>query len=213
MRHGNGIVDAFDGASWEKNALKSISRRGIYALASDDKSLLAVGWGGWSEWNGKTWRPHYDLPALKGVPIMNIAMQGNDIWLGTQSRGAAKWTRATGELKFFDERDGLRDDWITALCVDGERVWAGTFVGGLHVYEAGKWHAFDETKGINVTAIVPDKSGGAWAATRRGLFRARGQNAEKTGKSWLDSEQQALCAGANGLWIGARTSLNYWKFE
>ena len=213
VRHGNGIVDAFDGASWEKNALKTLPRRGVYAMAGDDKRLLAAGWGGWSEWDGQNWTPHYDLPELKGVPIMNMATQGDDIWIGTQSRGIAKWTRATNELKFFDERDGLNDDWITALYVQGARVWAGTFVGGLYVFENDKWRAFDETKGENVTAIVPDKSGGVWATTRRGLFRARGDNAEKVSESWLDDEQQALCADENGLWIGARTSLDYRKFD
>ena len=209
VRHGGGIVDAFDGASWGKNALKTIPRRGVYALAGDDKRLLAAGWGGWSEWDGQKWTPHYDLPGLKGVPIMNVAMQGEDVWIGTQSRGLAKWTRATGELRFYDERDGLSDDWITALLVDGERVWAGTFVGGLHVYEAGQWRAFEATKGENVTAIVPGANGGVWATTRHGLFRARGSVAEKVSESWLDDEQQAIWAGENGLWIGARTSLNY----
>ena len=212
VRHGNGIVDDFDGANWEKDALKSIPRRGVYALAGGDNRLLAAGWGGWSEWDEKTWTPHYDLPELKGVPIMNLATQGDDVWIGTQSRGIAKWTRSTNGLQFFDERDGFNDDWITALCVDGPRVWAGTFVGGLHVYENGKWHDFDSTKDANVTAIVPDKSGGVWAATRRGLYRARGETAEKVTESWLDDEGQALCTGENGLWIGARTSLNYFKF-
>ena len=140
---------------------------------------------------------------------MNLAIEGDDVWIGTQSRGLAKWTRASGELKFYDERDGLNDDWITVLCVDGTRVWAGTFVGGLYVFEDGKWHAFEATKGENVTAIVPNESGGVWATTRHGLFWARGQSAEKVGESWLDEEQQALCAGANGLWIGTRTSLDF----
>ena len=213
VRHGNGIVDAFDGAMWEKNALKTLPRRGVYALAGAEKSLLAAGWGGWSEWDGQSWTPHYDLPELKGVPIMNLALQGDDVWIGTQSRGLAKWTRATGELKFYDERDDLNDDWITALYVQGARVWAGTFVGGLYVFENDKWRAFDETKGDNVTAIAPDKSGGVWAATRRGLFHVRGESAEKVSETWLDDEQQALCAGENGLWLGARTSLNYRKFD
>ena len=209
VRHGSGVVDAFDGASWQRDALKSIQRRGVYALAGDGKRLLAAGWGGWSEWNGQTWTPFYDLPGLQGVPIMNVAMQGDDVWLGTQSRGLAKWTRATGELWFYDERDGLNDDWITALRVDGARVWAGTFVGGLYVFENGKWRAFDETRGANVTAIEPDANGGAWATTRHGLFRARGQNAKKVSENWLDEEQQALCKSENGLWIGTRTSLNF----
>ena len=209
VRHGSGVVDAFDGASWKRDAMKRIPRRGVYALAGDGKRLLVAGWGGWSEWDGQKWTPFYDLPGLKGVPIMNVAMEGDDVWIGTQSRGLAKWTRASGELKFYDERDGLGDDWITALRVDGARVWAGTFVGGLYVYEDGKWHAFDETKGGNVTAIVPDKDGGVWATTRGGLFRARGEVAERVSESWLDEEQQALCAGENGLWIGTRTGLDF----
>ena len=213
VRHGGGTVDAFDGASWDKNAFRKIPRRGVYALAGDAKRLLAAGWGGWSEWDGQKWTGFYDLPGLQGVPIMNLAMDGEDVWIGTQSRGLAKWTRATGELRFFDERDGLGDDWITALCVEGERAWAGTFVGGLQVYEGGKWRAFEAIKGENVTAIVSDGSGGVWAATRHGLFHARGEEAERVGADWLDGEGQALCAGAGGLWVGTRTSLDFWKAE
>ena len=211
VRHGGGIVDAFDGASWRKNAFQHIPRAGVYALAGDDKRLLAAGWGGWAEWNGASWTPFYDLPGLKGVPIMNLAMQGDDVWIGTQSRGLAKWTRASSELQFFDERDGLQDDWITALLVDGPRVWAGTFVGGLHVFENGKWRQFEATQGANVTALASDNNGGAWATTRRGLFHASGERAEKVAEDWLDDEQQALCKSENGLWIGARTSLNFWR--
>ena len=213
VRHGGGIVDAFDGASWQKDVFQNIPRRGVYALAGNEKHLLAAGWGGWSEWDGAKWTGFYDLPGLKGVPVMNLALDGEDVWIGTQSRGLAKWTRKTGELRFFDERDGLSDDWITALLVDGPRVWAGTFVGGLQVYENGKWRAFESTHSDNVTAIASDGKGGVWATTRHGLFHADASGAEKVGESWLDEEGQALCAGENGLWVGTRTSLNFWEHQ
>ena len=209
VRHGGGVVDAFDGASWQKDVFSRIPRRGVYAMAGDDRRLLAAGWGGWAQWDGQKWTGFYDLPGLAGVPVMNLAVQGDDVWIGTQSRGLARWTRKTGALKFFDERDGLNDDWITALLVDGERVWAGTFVGGLYLYQNGQWHAFEATKNQNVTAIVPDGKGGVWATTRHGLFFAHEGRAEKVEINWLDEEQQALCQGENGLWIGTRTSLDF----
>lgn len=212
VRHGSGEVDAFDGASWTKNALPTLPRRGVYALAGDNKRLLAAGWGGWAKWDGKTWSKFYDLPNLKGVPIMQLALQGEDVWIGTQSRGLAKWTRRTGQLRFYDERDGLGDDWITALLVDGPRAWAGTFVGGLHVFENGKWRAFPATRGMNVTALAADGNGGVWATTRNGLFHATsGGHAEKIQARWLDEEMQTVLKSKTGLWIGARTSLNFWK--
>jgi hypothetical protein len=209
VRHGNGVVDAFDGANWTKNAMPNLPRRGVYALASNDKFLLAAGWGGWAQWDGKSWTKFYDLPGLKGVPILQLALQGDDVWIGTQSRGLAKWTRKTGALKFYDERDGLHDDWITTLLVDGARAWAGTFVGGVYCFENGKWHAFDETE--NITALSTDGKGGVWAATRRGLFHVKDKRVTKAEVNWLDEEMQALCQSKTGLWIGARTSLNFWK--
>ena len=211
VRHGNGVVDAFDGASWTKNVLPGLPRAGVYALASNDEYLLAAGWGGWAQWDGKTWTKFYDLPGLKGVPIMQLALQGEDVWIGTQSRGLAKWTRQTNQLRFYDERDGLGDDWITALLVDGARVWAGTFIGGLHCFENGKWRAFDATKGENITSLVADGKSGTWATTRHGLFHATGTRAEKIEAHWLDEEMQAALKSENGLWIGTRTSLNFWK--
>jgi hypothetical protein len=209
VRHGNGAVDAFDGARWTRNALEKLPRRGVYALACDDKRLLAGGWGGWAEWDGAQWTQNYSLRELQGVPILTLATQGEDVWIGTQSRGLALWKRQTGELRFYDERDGLSDDWISALLADGERVWAGTFAGGLHLLEGGRWHALSATAGQSITSIAPDGRGGAWAATRRGLFHTSGQEAEKVSAPWLDQEIQALHKAPGGLWIGTRSSLNF----
>lgn len=214
-RHGGGIVDSFDGQNWTKNALANIPRKGVYALGGDQNRLYASGWGGWSEWDGQNWNSHYDLAELKGVPILGIwaAQNGETVWLATQSRGVGRWTRKSGELRFFDERDGLQDDWITTLLPLKNEVWAGTFVGGLARFDGEKWTTFPELKGENVTSLAATENG-VFAATRRGLWRVSNEGkAQKVGPNWLDEEIQALWAGKMGLWIGARTSLSFWKSE
>jgi hypothetical protein len=194
---------------WTKNALKSVPRLGIYALAGDQTTLFAAGWGGWSEWNGTKWTPHFEVPELKGIPILGLLLDGDWLWIATQSRGLGRYRRKTGEFRWFDERDGLSDDWVTTLTKVGGKIYAGTFVGGLARLDGEKWHVFEALRGENVTALEADEQGSVFAATRRGLWKISGDVATRVEKSWLDSEAQALLKTKNGLWIGARTSLNY----
>ena len=208
VRHGGGAIDSFNGRVWRRDLL-GIPRVGVYALGGDEKRLLASGWGGWSEWDGAKWTAHYDIPALKGVPVFDIVADGNHVWLATQSRGVGRWNRVTKAFEFLDERAGLPDDWVTKLALINGKIYAGTFVGGLARLDGEKWHVFSSTKGLNVTAIEAGANGEVWAATRHGLWRVKGDEATKVNVGWLDSEMQALRAGKGGLWIGTRTSLNF----
>ncbi len=209
VRHGGGLVDSFDGRNWTKNVLQSIPRQGVYALAGEGKTLFAAGWGGWSEWNGSKWTPHFKIAELQGVPLMGLLPDGEWLWIATQSRGLGRYSRKSGSFRWFDERDGLGDDWITSLAKTGGKIYAGTFVGGLARLDGEKWHVFETTRGQNVTAIQADGQGGVWAATRNGVWKIEGDTATKIEKSWLDSEVQALYRGKNGMWVGTRTSLNF----
>ena len=211
VRHGSGVVDSFDGKNWTKNALKSAPRAGIYALASDENTLFAAGWGGWSEWDGEKWTPHFEIAALKNVPVMGFLPDGEWLWIATQSRGVGRFHRASGEFRFFDERDGLGDDWITTLQKIDGKIYAGTFVGGLARLDGEKWHPFEALRGQNITAIEGDGQGTIWVAARRGLWKISGDSAQKIDVDGLESELQTLWKGENGLWIGARTSLSFRK--
>jgi hypothetical protein len=212
VRHGSGVVDSFDGRNWTRDALKTIPRKGVYALAGDGDLLYAAGWGGWSEWNGRNWTPHFDVPELSGVPLMGLLADGEILWIATQSRGLGRYNRTSKEFRWFDERDGLPDDWVTALTKFDGHIYAGTFVGGLARLDGEKWVTYDELKGENVTSFAVEGNT-LVTATRSGVWRIEGDKATKVKKSWLDSEVQALAPGVNGLWIGARTSLNFLKAE
>jgi hypothetical protein len=208
VRHGGGLVDSFDGRTWTRNAFKSMPRKGVYALAGDEKTLFAAGWGGWSEWDGQNWTPHFDQPELQGVPLLGLLREGDNLWLATQSRGLGRYDRKTRKFRWFDERDGLPDDWVTTLTAFEGKIYAGTFAGGLARLDGSGWKTFEALRGQNVTALV-ESNGRLFAATRTGIWRIQGDQATRINKSWLDSEVQALYAGKNGLWMGARTSLSF----
>jgi ligand-binding sensor domain-containing protein len=74
----------------------------------------------------------------------------------------------------FTTANGLPDDHVFNVCVDGDRVWAGT-ENGLALYEKGKWKAFGTKDGLAhraVLYIAPDKrTGDVWIATMGGLSR------------------------------------------
>lgn len=71
--------------------------------------------------------------------------------------------------------DGLPHNWIYDLFQDSAgRMWAGTWGGGLGLYEGGTWRVFDQRHGLAssaVTCIRQDAQGTIWAATDAGLNR------------------------------------------
>jgi ligand-binding sensor domain-containing protein len=74
----------------------------------------------------------------------------------------------------FSKADGLPDDHVFAVCVDGDRVWAAT-ENGLGLYQNGKWRVFTPADGLAHRAVLfvaPDKrTGDVWIATMGGLSR------------------------------------------
>ena len=211
VRQGSGAVDCFDGTYWTPNVFPHLPRRQASALAADGGRLYVAQWGGWSEWDGRRWVHHLNLPELQGLPITALCPDGATLWVGTQGRGLAQISRADNTVRWHDERDGLPDDWVTCLARSGGRVLAGTFVGGLARWDGARWTTFPELAGQNVTALEPDGAAGAFVATRRGVWRLPAENGPLQSLTnafpWLDPEAQSLCIVPGGLWIGARTGI------
>lgn len=74
----------------------------------------------------------------------------------------------------FTTADGLPDNKVFSVAVDGERVWAGTD-NGLAMYEGGKWKVFRPQDGLAHRAVlyvaVDKKTHDVWIATMGGLSR------------------------------------------
>jgi ligand-binding sensor domain-containing protein len=209
VRHGNGKVDRLDGETWTRDVCALLPRKQTTMIAADSRRLYVGQWGGWSEFDGQNWTHHFEHRVLQQCPMTALLVQGETLWIGTQNHGLAEYRHTTGQLHWHDERQGLRDDWITALAGDARSITIGTFVGGMMRWEGGRWTA-PQLAGENVTAVAHDTEGGEWIATRTGLWHRTAAGALTPARvPFLDSEIQALLATQGGLWIGARTGIFY----
>jgi len=210
VRHGGGKVDRFDGSRWMRDIFPWLPRKKAMAIAADNKRLTIAQWGGWSEYDGKTWQHYLNLPELQGLPMVSLHPDGSTLWIGTQSRGVGEFDYATNKLRWHDERHGLPDDWITCLARVGSTLYAGTFVGGLSWWNGKTWTTAAELKGENVTALEPDGEGGLFIATRNGVWHRSAKAVLQRLNDevrFLDTEVQTLCKVPEGLWVGTRTGL------
>lgn len=77
----------------------------------------------------------------------------------------------------FTTKQGLPNDHVYCVLVDGPRVWIGT-EGGLGVLEAGKWQRFTVSNGLAHRVVLSlardDRSGDIWIGTMGGLSRYSG---------------------------------------
>jgi len=74
----------------------------------------------------------------------------------------------------FTTANGLPDNHVFAVLVDGDRIWAGT-ENGLAVYENHAWKTYTTKDGLAHRAVLSlalDKNtGDVWAGTMAGLSR------------------------------------------
>lgn len=74
----------------------------------------------------------------------------------------------------FTTANGLPDNHVFCVLVDGNRVWAGT-ENGLAVYEDGNWKTYTTADGLAHRAVLSlaldKRTGDVWAGTMGGLSR------------------------------------------
>lgn len=210
VRQTDGKVDRLDGDKWTLDVFPDLPRKQAYALASDGKRLYVGQWGGWSEFDGKTWTHHLKHSELQGIEVTAILPEPDTVWIGTQGRGLAEIDRSNGavspstKLRMHDERNGLGDDWIRCIARAGDKLYVGTYVGGLFEKKASGWVHVPGIEGPEITDLKAEPSGSLLVATRAAVYRIASDGAV-TKLDPCVTEAQALCPCADGLWIGTRT--------
>lgn len=84
--------------------------------------------------------------------VTHVAAQGEDVWVGTSSDGAAH-VDADGNVAFYVGADGLPSDQITALACDGLTTWLGTRYG-VTVIDAGRLRTYNSANSELLTDNV-----------------------------------------------------------
>ena len=92
------------------------------------------------------------------------------LWIGTSGRGLVR--RFHGRDEVFQRKDGLADDYVTALAEDQEgSIWVGTR-DGLNQFTDVKFPTYSMTSGVvdkEVLSVSASRKGGVWATTETGL--------------------------------------------
>jgi ligand-binding sensor domain-containing protein len=111
----------------------------------------------------------YAAPAAKHAAVADKANKGS----------ASRGVDAVPYFRFenFTTENGLPDNHVFSVLVDGDRVWAGT-ENGLAVYEGGAWKTFTTADGLAHRAVLSlaldKRTGDVWAGTMAGLSRISG---------------------------------------
>ena len=107
-----------------------------------------------------------------GLAAQSSARPTRKIHAATQLNGVPAMPRFRFEN--FTTANGLPDNHVFSVLVDGDRVWAGT-ENGLGVYEGGTWKTYTTADGLAHRAVLSlaldKRTGDVWAGTMGGLSR------------------------------------------
>ena len=118
----------------------------------------------------------------------------------------------------FTTENGLPDNHVFQIKVDGNRVWAAT-ENGLALYENGRWRVYGTADGLVHRAVlcvdVDPKTGDVWAATMGGLSRfsaGRFDNYTQLNSGLPNDVVYGVAVEGDGVWVataagGARLDL------
>jgi signal transduction histidine kinase/ligand-binding sensor domain-containing protein len=97
-----------------------------------------------------------------------------NLWISTRGTkastfGLARWTRATGEFKFFTEADGFPPNKSASTFAEDERgnIWLGFYDGNLARFSGERFKVFStpETNGVITALHIDQRQNNLWIAT------------------------------------------------
>lgn len=110
--------------------------------------------------------------------VKSIYVDGKVTWVGT-SGGLIRYDTGTDEFRLFDNRNGLLSNGVFYVGKFDDRIFAGTYGGGLSLYDQTRdtWKNINVPNGLGdpfVYGVVKTANGDIWIATWSGANRIRG---------------------------------------
>lgn len=149
------------------------------------------------------------VAGVGNVPVHSVRRTaGGDVWIGTETRGAARIDGRSGAVEWFDARRGLSGKAPYTLRFDRQqRLWAATDAGiFLAQPPYRRFQRIEDLPQNRFWAITEGRDGTMWFGGESGLFEYRGEHGEKFhGAGFGHREVLALGTGSDGaIWIGYR---------
>jgi diguanylate cyclase (GGDEF)-like protein len=183
-------------------------------LPATDGSMLVATEGGLFRGTRRESRIFWKkIPGVGDFPVHSVRLAPDgDIWIGTETHGAARIheeTGALGKVDWFGEAQGLTGKAAYTLRFDREqRLWAATEVGLFMAkppYQ--RFSRVAELPSSRFWAVAEGTGGTMWAGGAEGLFEnVAGHWKNYTPADGLSNREViSLAAGPDGrIWIGYR---------
>lgn len=178
----------------------------VYGIAVDSKDRVWFGTeGGISRYDGSEWVSWSHEDGL-GAPNADGRPASKNTGLGTRERhdlGVLSGGVAT-----------YNPSYVFSVLIDrDDRLWAGTWGGGLSRFDGAAWRNFTEKDGLAgnvVYALAEDPSGVLWVGTNKGLSRFDGTTWQRYGRheGLRNLDVYAIEVADNGdIWIGTKEAV------
>ncbi len=189
-----------------KTYVSELVNEWVYGIAVDSQQRVWFGTeGGISRFDGKAWKSWTHADGL-GARNPDKKPFSRNTGLGTRSRhdlGVLSGGEAT-----------YNPNYVFAVLIDQQdRLWAGTWGGGLSLFNGEEWKNYtvkDGLAGDIVYSIAEDESGMLWIGTNNGLSRFDGTDWINYGHrdGFADLNVYAVAVAPNGeIWAGTRGSV------
>ncbi|NOY63204.1 MAG: regulator [Gammaproteobacteria bacterium] len=145
--------------------------------------------------------------------VKSIHAEGHYVWIGT-SGGVIRYDTRDDSYKVFDNKvSGILSNGIFHVSRIDERIYLGTYGGGLSVYDisADKWKNYNIPEGLADQFVYDVKkvsNGDIWIATWSGVNRIKGGVLEDP-DSWQSFTVENTDGGLPNPWVyGLEEGLN-----
>ena len=185
------------------NYVKELVNEWVYGLAVDSKNHVWVGTeGGVNMFNGKQW---YVWTHKDGLGAENFQKLDNSTNTGLGTRSRHNLSVLVNGVESYNP------NYVFCIVVDEkDRVWAGTWGGGVSYYDGTTWKNLTTAQGLAgniVYSMTIDSKGVYWFGTNKGVSRYDGIHWQNygTAQGLLDQHVYALAATKSGqIWAGTR---------
>jgi len=179
----------------------------VYGLAVDSKDRVWFGTeGGITMHDGQQWLHWTHQEGLGAANYQGLPISDNT-GLGTRERHDLSISVGANE--------SYNPSYVFAVIADDrDRIWAGTWGGGVSVYDGDSWTSYtvqDGLAGNIVYSILQDREGVYWFGTNGGLSRFDGSNWVNYGhgEGLLGTDVYAIAEAPGGaIWVGTHNGVS-----
>jgi len=194
-----------------QNYLKELVNEWVYGIAIDGQARVWLATeGGVNRWDGKQWQAWTHQQGVGAPNAQSLPFSANT-GLGTRSRHNLN--------VLVDGSASYNPNYVFCIraAADG-KVWAGTWGGGVSVFDGTQWKNFTTADGLAgdiVYAMTQAEDGAWWFGTDQGVSRYDGKQWTTLGKAQglADQHVYAVLAVGAEVWVGTREGVAHIKFR